>query len=143
MLFTIGWLMLGLILAAMFILYTRQLDSQYEVHVMGSALLVAALIYVGFALVWGNSVWLTIELGGVLAYGLFWLLAWRASYIWLAVGWGLHPLWDLALHLFGPGHAVVPEWYAIACLSFDLLVAGYIIYRFGDKQANQFSATSA
>jgi hypothetical protein len=49
----------------------------------------------------------------------------RGSPMWLAAGWALHPVWDIALHYFGPGRAVAPETYAIACLSYDLLVAAY------------------
>ena len=42
-------------------------------------------------------------------------------------------MWDLALHYFGPGHALAPDAYAITCLSFDLLVAAYIAiaHRYG------------
>ena len=57
----------------------------------------------------------------------------RRSPLWLAAGWALHPVWDIALHFFGPGRAFAPETYTIACLSYDLVVAGYIVaaYRFG------------
>ena len=60
------------------------------------------------------------------------LLGVRRSPLWLAAGWALHPLWDIALHYVGPGHAFAPETYTIACLSYDLLVAAYIVvaYRF-------------
>ena len=46
----------------------------------------------------------------------------------MALGWSMHVIWDVGLHLMGPGHHVAPEWYAVACLSFGLVVAGYIIY---------------
>ena len=38
-----------------------------------------------------------------------------------------------SLHYFGPGHAFAPETDTIACLSFDWLVATYIVAadRFG------------
>jgi hypothetical protein len=38
----------------------------------------------------------------------------------------LHPLWDVLLHYIGPGQAFTPWTYAIACISFDWLVAIYI-----------------
>lgn len=32
--------------------------------------------------------------------------------------------------LAGAGAGVAPEWYVAACISFDLLVAGYVVARF-------------
>jgi hypothetical protein len=42
-------------------------------------------------------------------------------------------VWDVAVHYAGPGHAFAPDAYAITCLSFDLLVAAYIVvdHRYG------------
>ena len=54
----------------------------------------------------------------------------RGSPSWLAFGWALHPAWDAGLHLHGYGASFAPEWYVLACISFDLLVAGYIAARF-------------
>lgn len=42
------------------------------------------------------------------------------------LGWLAHPLWDVGLHLIAQGRDFTPSVYAIACLSFDLLVAAYI-----------------
>ena len=57
----------------------------------------------------------------------------RGSTWWLVAGWALYPVWKVALHFFGPGHAFAPETYTITCLSFDLVVAAYVAvaYRFG------------
>ena len=63
----------------------------------------------------------------MLIYGLFYALALKHGILWLGLGWLLHPLWDLLLHLYGPGHHVVPQWYAWACLSFDAAVFGFIV----------------
>ena len=38
----------------------------------------------------------------------------------------MHAAWDVGLHLLGGGTAFAPTWYPLLCLSFDLLVAGYI-----------------
>ena len=48
------------------------------------------------------------------------------SPLWLAAGWALHPVWDVALHLVGPGHALGSIAYATACLTWDPLVAAVI-----------------
>lgn len=91
----------------------------------GVYLLVAALIYVGFALRGPGMSWMPIELAGVLGYGLLGLLgAWRWP-ILLSVGWFLHSGWDAVLHADGP-EGFVPEWYRWACLSFDLVAASYL-----------------
>src|SRR5687768_18362866 len=54
----------------------------------------------------------------------------RSSARWLALGWALHPVWDFGLHYFGPGRGIGPPFYAIACLSFDWVVAAYILIRY-------------
>jgi hypothetical protein len=43
----------------------------------------------------------------------------------------LHPLWDFVLHYIGAGRLFTPWTYAIACVSFDWLVAIYIIIAYG------------
>jgi hypothetical protein len=45
--------------------------------------------------------------------------------VWLAVGWALHVGWDLAAQL--TDEPLLPLWYAIACLAFDLVVAAAIL----------------
>jgi hypothetical protein len=59
------------------------------------------------------------------------LLGLRGSPHWLATAWALHVLWDYPLHYLEPGHAFAPGFWAISCVSFDLVVALYIaiIYR--------------
>ncbi|MEN8133505.1 MAG: DUF6010 family protein [Pseudomonadota bacterium] len=123
------WLIAGVLLGGVLLLYARAHGIKGEKRILSVALVIAAVIYIGFAFVWGNTAWIAIEIAGVPAYGVFVWLAIRHSFYWLAVGWGFHPAWDVVLHLLGPGHAIVPEWYAVACISFDLLVAGYILAR--------------
>lgn len=131
------WFALGLFLAVIFVLYARRNDSRHEQTILGLGLIGAALIYVGFAALWGDSRWIAIEIVGVALYGLFYLLSKRHAPYWLAVGWAAHPLWDFFLHWIGPGHTVAPEWYVIACLSFDIVVAGYILSRINIWKVNQ------
>nr|WP_318780372.1 DUF6010 family protein [Atlanticothrix silvestris] len=70
--------------------------------------------------------WIVIEVAGVGIYGLLALLGLRYSNWWLMLGWMAHPLWDIGLHLVNQGSVFTPAWYAIACVSFDLLIAMYI-----------------
>lgn len=128
MLYTI-WLLIGILLALLFLLLARSRGTKSEPTVLAIGLLVAAIIYIGFALRWGNTQWIAIEVGGLLLYALFVLLAQRHNLIWLAIGWAAHPLWDMGLHWLGQEQSVAPEWYVFACLSFDLVMAGYMLTR--------------
>lgn len=124
--FVVGWV------AVLPLLWFAQTKTRLHTvkKLMGRSLVAAAVIYIGFSAMWGNASWSGIEVLGVLGYGVFYLLAMRHSILWLAVGWALHPVWDIALHLLGPGHHIVPAWYAVACVSFDIAVAVYIVYRY-------------
>jgi len=121
------WLFIGFVLAGLLILMARKHSSKGEKNFLAQGLLIAALIYIGFAMIWGDLYWLGIEGLGVVAYGTFAYLGYRYSAIWTGIGWLIHPLWDVILHLNGAGHVIAPDWYAIACISFDVAVGGYIL----------------
>jgi hypothetical protein len=72
-----------------------------------------------------------VELAQVIVFGTLALLGLRGSPYWIAAGWALHPFWDVVLHYIGPGNAFTPWTYAIACISFDWLVAIYIVIFYG------------
>lgn len=92
--------------------------------------MVAAAIYVVFAAFGGASPgWLLVETMGVAFYSVFAVLGMRRSRLWLAAGWAAHPAWDGGLHMAGHGAAFSPAWYVVACISFDLLVAAYVLIR--------------
>ncbi len=124
------WLALGAVLAAAFVAAAQKTGPRNERRWLAAGLTIAPLIYAGFAVA-GNAGpgWLAIEgagvaiFGGMAAYGL------RRSARWLAAGWALHTVWDAGLHLAGGGTAFAPTWYVIACIGFDLLVAGAIVLR--------------
>ena len=97
--------------------YTRQL--------LAAVLVVAALCYVAFAIAaHAGAPWIVAELAGVGIYGYAAMRGLRGSAWWLVAGYALHPIWDVALHLAGPGSSFSPEWYATSCLTYDLFVAG-------------------
>ena len=94
-------------------------------------LLVAALFYVYFALREGAAdFWIAGELLGVAIFGVMALRGLRGSPWWLAAGWALHPVWDIGLHYVGPGK-FAPAAYPIACVTFDLVGAGYLAVAYG------------
>jgi len=69
---------------------------------------------------------LLIELSGVALFGVLAFFGVRRSAYFLALGWAAHVAWDLLLH---PVHvsSYVPWWYPVACIGFDLVVAGAIL----------------
>ena len=115
---------LGLALAWAFIAHARRFGTK-RLHVLASGLVIAALIYVVAALVRGAGLTILAELGGAAIFGLLAGLGLRRAKIWLALGWALHVAWDFAAQL--ADEPVLPLWYAIACLAFDLLVAAAIL----------------
>ena len=68
-----------------------------------------------------------IELLQVIGFGVLGLYGWRGSPYWLALGYALHPLWDFGVHHLGPGRTFAPLPYVISCISFDWVVALYIV----------------
>jgi hypothetical protein len=53
---------------------------------------------------------------------------------WLVAGWVAHVGWDAGLHLDRP-QLVIPLWYPLLCVGFDLVVAGYLLSRIRWTQA--------
>ncbi len=98
------------------------------------ALVITALIYVGFAVVglWTNSAdlnWFLLEILGVGIYFLFAFLGVKKSMWFLAIGWIAHVFWDVALHS-GETATFVPKFYPPFCVGFDLVMGIYILWRF-------------
>lgn len=127
MLFYITWLLIGALAVLPLLRFAERLPPNAMHKLLGRSLVIAAIIYIGFALIWGNISWVGVETAGVVIYSLFYWLSLRWSINWLAVGWLLHPVWDVVLHLLGPGYSVAPAGYAVACVSFDFAVGIYII----------------
>ena len=127
----LGWtgsLALGAVAALIPLLWLRRKSPGSQQRFWALGLLVAALIYVGFAVlgIGAGTVGdpphvLGFEGLGVMVYGALGALGMRHPKA-LAFGWALHVVWDL-----GHRHADwVPEWYVAACLAFDVVVAGYV-----------------
>ena len=109
--------------------------SRFTKDIVGRSLLViflfaAAGAYFGFAIAAGaGPLWTLVELAQVV-FGTMALLGLLAPCIGLPQD-ALHPLWNAGLHYIGPGHSFAPITYAIACISFDLVVAAYIAIAYG------------
>lgn len=95
-----------------------------ESRVYAVGLLVAALVYATSAGLRAPGMlpieWLGVALFGAIAFvGLH-------RRVLLAIGWALHVTWDLLI----PGHhagVLVPAWYPMLCVGFDLALAAYLL----------------
>ena len=131
----------GAIFATVAVIVPAFLLSRFTRDIIGRSLLVIFLViaagaYFGFAtlgrdVVDTQPIWMLIELAQVIVFGTLALLGLRGSPYWIAAGWALHPFWDVVLHYIGSGHSFTPWTYAIACISFDWLVAIYIVIAYG------------
>lgn len=109
------WLLLGLILGSAFIVLAHTI-ARSERRFIALGLVIAALIYVGFATVSSAYVpWLILETLGAGFYGALAWLGMRYSPRWLALGWATHLVWDVGLHLVREGSAFTPAWYPVVC----------------------------
>ena len=103
----------------------RVCAAQIEINFWCAYLIVAAAIYVAFALREAGEGWMTLELVGMLGYSILALAGLKRPWA-LALGWGLHALWDVVIHAGVPGE-FVPSWYRWACLTYDVGAAYYVL----------------
>jgi hypothetical protein len=131
-----NWLIDGAVLALVLVVIAFVL-SRFTRDIIGRSLLVIFLLmaggaYVGFAVgADAGGLWFLAELAQVVVIGTMGLLGLRGSPYWIAAGWAVHPFWDFVLHYIGPGHTFAPADWAILCISFDWLVALYIVIAYG------------
>ena len=129
----------GAVLALIAFLLSKFASDVAGRTLLATVLFAAAGAYLGFA--FEQSLlrpWVLIELLQCIAFGTLGLYGWRGNAKWLALGWALHPFWDFLLHYLGPGRSVAPWTYAVACITFDWVVAAYIlIYYRGSSRLAQ------
>jgi hypothetical protein len=128
----------GVVLALIAFLLSKFVSDVAGRTLLATVLFAASGAYLGFAVAAPVSrIWLLIELLQAIAFGTLGLYGWRGPAKWLGLGWTLHPLWDLPLHYYGPGRSFAPWTYAVACLSYDWVVAAYILiyYRGSNRPA--------
>lgn len=114
----------GLILAFLFVSIARG-RGRSSARPFAVALIVAAILYVAFAAAFGGSpAWIGLETLGVAIFAAVAWIGLQRSLLLLAAGWTAHVVWDLALHLDGPGATYTPAYYVWLCLGFDLVIAG-------------------
>ena len=117
----------GLVAGIGFLVIARKVDYS-EGDLLATGLLVAAVIYVGFAVLWGEEGWTRFEAVGVAIFSLIAFLARRFGILWIGLGWLLHIGWDYLFHMVGAGSHLAPSWYPPVCIGFDLVVGVYILW---------------
>jgi len=118
-------LTIGFLLALPIIFVVRKAFPFKDHAFWRVGLIIAALIYVVFVLISGTTTHLPMEIGGVVIYSVFAWLSKKYTLHWLAAGWALHMCWDVFLHS-AQSTPYVPAGYAVACIGFDIAIAGYI-----------------
>lgn len=119
------WTLIGLFSGIALIYFSRK-NHKLERAILSLGLPGAALVYMVFAVISGELEWIGIEALGVFLFAVFYYLGRRVHFVWIGIGWLLHPLWDYILHLIGPGQHVAPSEYAVLCIMFDFVIALYI-----------------
>src|SRR5215813_4730088 len=118
----------GLVLSVVAFVLSRFVKDILGRTLLATVLFAAAGAYFGFAFnEYTSRIWVLIELLQVVAFGALGLYGWRGSPYWLALGYALHPIWDFGVHHLGPGREFAPIAYVISCISFDWVVALYIV----------------
>lgn len=115
----------GIFLAAGLLFYLKRFSERTRLTIGAFALLLATLVYVLFALLSQNQLYITIEIVGLLLFLLLIWLGYQYSFWFIVLGWLLHVLWDMGLY---PAETVpyVPQWYAWFCVGFDIVMALYL-----------------
>ncbi|MBT8448380.1 MAG: hypothetical protein KJO69_01735 [Gammaproteobacteria bacterium] len=128
------WIMLGLFATIPLVVYAHRININQAAQVLGRGLIVAASVYVIFAVIWGDISWIGVEIAGLLIYSAFYLVPSKRIMLWVGTGWLLHILWVLGWHNFGPGAVYSPLWYVFVSSGFNLVIFVYCIYRWRHDQ---------
>jgi Family of unknown function (DUF6010) len=128
-----GWLIVvgfGVVFAAVTCALTAILSDPTAFGFFAILLGMIAAVYLGFALNDGRIRALNLECVGMVVFGVAAVVALSEdSAELLAAGYVGHALWDAIHHRRGLDTAM-PWWYVPLCLSYDTVVAAYILIRF-------------
>ncbi|WP_455221390.1 hypothetical protein [Kaarinaea lacus] len=115
----------GALLATGLLYLLKRFNHKSRLSISMLALLVAALIYVGLALLSHNILFVTIEIIGLVLFLFMIGLGYFYSFWFIVMGWLMHVLWDIGLH---PDQTApyVPQWYPWLCVGFDIVMALYM-----------------
>ncbi|HBG75152.1 MAG: hypothetical protein A2X25_13110 [Chloroflexi bacterium GWB2_49_20] len=119
-------LIIGIVGAVATVMIASLLPKPMALELLSIVLGGIAFVYFGFVLMDGRKREMFIEFGNIgLTIALALLGLWVAPY-WLAAGYLAHGLWD-ALHHPRGIQTNIPRWYIPFCLTYDWVVAGFIL----------------
>ena len=116
-------LLAGVALGALYVAWAGRGRRGNRAFAVG--LVIAAVVYVGFAIAQGTGEQLLLESIGVVLFSTLAFLGVRRSAHFLALGWLFHVGWDILLHPLASG-SYAPWWYPVVCITFDVVVAAAI-----------------
>lgn len=116
----------GGMLATGLLFCIKRFNTRIKLRIAILALVIAAVVYVLFALLTRNQLFITIELVGLMFFLLLVWMGYQYSFWFIAMGWLLHVFWDLGLH---PAQTApyIPQWYTWLCVGFDIIIALYLV----------------
>jgi hypothetical protein len=128
-----GWLaalVVGVIFAGVTLLIPSLLSRDTAFGLLAILLGMIASVYLGYALADGRLRAFQVEYVGIVAFTALATIALaRDSALLLALGYLGHGLWDLVHHRRGV-EVRMPWWYVPLCLSYDTVLAIYVLVRF-------------
>ena len=124
----LAWVLIGLALAAGFIVVGRRSEG-WEKGLLSGSLLPLGVWYLAFGIAAGTPpiALLPQAIGGAIFAYLGWL-GLRRSLFFAGLGWLIHGTWDFASPHFSDV-SYMPSWTAPACLGFDILLGVYLLSR--------------
>ncbi len=120
----------GLAGAGITLVIAALLPASLRLDFLAAVLVLTVGIYLGFAIIEDERRAVLIEAAGAIVYGGLALAGmWVAPWL-LALGWLLHPLWDVAHH---PEliRTPVTGWVIPFCFVYDLVVGAAVLYWWG------------
>ena len=128
-----GWvtaLVAGAIFGGVTLIIPTLLSRDTAFGLLAILLGMIASVYLGYALGDGRLRAFQVEYVGMVAFAALATIALaRGSAVLLALGYFSHGLWDLLHHRRGVDTRM-PWWYVPLCLSYDTVVAIYVLVRF-------------
>jgi hypothetical protein len=128
-----GWLaalVAGVIFAGVTLVIPSLLSRDTAFGLLAILLGMIASVYLGYALADGRLRAFQVEYVGMVVFAALATIALaRGSAVLLALGYFGHGLWDLIHHRRGVDTRM-PWWYVPLCLSYDAVVAIYVLVRF-------------
>ena len=129
---------IGIIFAGFTLLVIQAFPTRIHNNFYAIALIIAASIYVAFSSLSQNTIWIFTEVIGVIIFSIVGFLGVKFSPWFLAMGWLIHPAWDLLID----NHNLtvfVPQWYPRVCIGYDIAIALYIAWKcIKQKENNLF-----